>query len=159
MRFSLLGSLLLVGSFSTAYAFDFGAAMQAVAPLATQMIAPTTPITPQAASNPLIGTLTSALGVTPLQAAAGTAAILNDTKSKMSPSDFSTLTKQVPQVNTLLSAVPSGVLSNAGGVGSQFSMLGMDASMVDKFSPLILKYLQNGAKPSMDTILSTVFAK
>jgi hypothetical protein len=159
MRFFSLIPLLLVGSFSTVQAFDFGAAMQAVAPLATQMISPSTPVAPQVASNPLIRSLTSALGVTPLQAVGGTAAILNDTKSKMSPADFSTLTKQVPQVNTLLSAVPTGLLGNAGGVGSAFSMLGMDASMVDKFSPLILKYLQDGAKPSMDTLLSTVFAQ
>lgn len=140
---------------SNANAFDFGSAMQAVAPVATA-VAPS--VDTKLVSNPLIKTLTTSLGVTPTQAIGGTAAILNDTKASMKPTDFKTLTKQVPQVNTLLSAVPAGMLAT-GDVGSQFSLFGMDSSMIAKFSPLVLQYLQNGATPGMDKILAAAFAQ
>ena len=155
MRSFYLASLLLLGSFSTASAFDLGGLMQSVAPVATA-VAPITDA--KLVSNPLIKNLTTSLGVTPTQAIGGTAAILNDAKGKMKPADFKTLTKQVPQVSTLLSAAPAGMLG-LGSLGSQFSMLGMDASMLDKFSPLILQYLQNGATPGMDKIVAAAFAQ
>ncbi|MBD3809154.1 MAG: DUF2780 domain-containing protein [Sulfuricurvum sp.] len=72
--------------------------------------------------------------------------------------DFTTLTKQVPQAKTLLNGAPAGLLS-LGSLGSQFSFLGMDASMIDKFSPLVLEYLQSGATAGMDKILATAFAQ
>lgn len=155
MRSITLATLLLFGSLQTASAFDFGSAMQTVAPV-TQALTPI--VDAKLTSNPLIKNITSTLGVTPTQAVGGTAAIINDAKANMKPSDFTALTKQVPQAKTLLGAAPAGLLAT-GTVGSQFSALGMDASMVDKFSPLVLQYLQNGAKPSMDKILSAAFAQ
>jgi hypothetical protein len=155
MRSIYVASLLLLGSFSNVSAFDFASAVQAVTPIATA-VAPA--VDTKLVSNPLIKTLTTSLGVTPTQAIGGTAAILNDTKASMKPTDFKALTKQVPQVNSLLCAVPAGMLST-GDVGSQFSLLGMDASMISKFSPLVLQYLQNGATPSMDKILAAAFAQ
>ncbi|MFY9141849.1 DUF2780 domain-containing protein [Sulfuricurvum sp.] len=150
--FTLAALLLLV---SNANAFDFGSLMQTVAPVAQTAA----PIADSAlTSNPLIKNLTTALGVTPTQAIGGTAAIINDAKSNMKPTDFTELTKQVPQAGTLLNAAPAGMLG-LGSVGSQFSFLGMDASMVDKFSPLVLQYLQDGATPGMDQILSAAFAQ
>ncbi|MFH0710748.1 MAG: DUF2780 domain-containing protein [Pseudomonadota bacterium] len=155
MRSFYLASLLLLGSFSNVSAFDFGELMQTVAPVATA-VAPITDA--KLVSNPLIKNLTTSLGVTPTQAIGGTAAILNDAKGNMKPADFKTLTKQVPQVNTLLAAAPAGMLE-LGSLGSQFSMLGMDASMLDKFSPFVLQYLQDGATPSMDKIVAAAFAQ
>lgn len=153
MRSVTLAALLLLAS--NANALDFGSLMQSVTPIA-QSAAPM--VDSKLTTNPLIKKITSTLNVTPTQAVGGTAAILNDAKGEMKPADFTTLTKQVPQVNTLLSAAPAGMF-NLGSLGSQFSMLGMDASMIDKFSPLVLQYLQNGATPGMDKILSTVFAQ
>lgn len=150
--FTLTALLLLV---SNAFALDFGSLMQNVAPVA-QTAAPA--VDASLASNPLIKNLTSTLGVTPTQAIGGTAAIINNAKTNMSPTDFAALTKQVPQAGTLLSAAPAGLLS-LGNLGSQFSFLGMDGSMIAKFSPLVLEYLQKGAAPSMDKILSTAFAQ
>jgi hypothetical protein len=155
MRSITLATLLLFGSLQTASAFDFGSAMQTVAPV-TQALTPI--VDTKLTSNPLIKNITSTLGVTPTQAVGGTAVLINDAKSKMKPTDFTALTKQVPQAKSLLSAAPAGLLAT-GTVGSQFSALGMDASMVDKFSPLVLQYLQDGAKPSMDKILATAFAQ
>ncbi|MDD5717707.1 MAG: DUF2780 domain-containing protein [Sulfuricurvum sp.] len=153
MRSFALASLLLL--ISNANAFDFGSVMQTVAPV-TQVLTPV--VDEKLTSNPLIKNITSTLGVTPTQAVGGTAAIINDAKGNMKPADFTTLTKQVPQAKTLLSAAPAGMLG-VGDVTSQFSFLGMDASMIEKFSPMVLQYLQDGAKPSMDKILAAAFAQ
>jgi hypothetical protein len=153
MRSLTLAALLLL--VSNASAFDFGSLMQSVAPVA-QSAAPA--VDTSLSSNPLIKNLTTTLGVTPTQAIGGTAAIINDAKGNMSPTDFTALTKQVPQAGTLLNAAPVGML-NLGNLGSQFSFLGMDASMITKFSPLVLEYLQSGATPAMDKILSTAFTQ
>lgn len=147
-----LAALLFAAS---ANAFDFGSVVQTVAPVA-QTAAPIADST--LTSNPLIKNLTTTLGVTPTQAIGGTAAVINNAKNNMSASDFSTLTKQVPQTSTLLNAAPAGML-NMGSLGSQFSFLGMDASMVGKFSPLVLQYLQDGATPGMDKVLAAAFAQ
>lgn len=153
MRSLTLTALLLL--VSNASALDFGSLMQSVTPVA-QSAAPA--VDASLSSNPLIKNLTTTLGVTPTQAIGGTAAIINDAKGNMSTTDFTSLTKQVPQAGTLLNAAPAGMLS-LGNVGSQFSFLGMDASMVTKFSPLVLEYLQSGATPAMDKILSAAFAQ
>ncbi|MDD5052172.1 MAG: DUF2780 domain-containing protein [Sulfuricurvum sp.] len=155
MRSVCLTSLLLFGTLQNASAFDFASAMQAAAPV-TQALTPI--VDAKLVSNPLISNLTTTLGVTPTQAVGGTAAIINDAKANMKPSDFTALTKQVPQAKTLLAAAPAGLLST-GTVASQFSVLGMDVGMIDKFSPLVLEYLQAGAKPSMDKILAAAFAQ
>lgn len=145
MRSIVVSSLLLVATFQSANGFDFGSMMQTVAPAATAVA----PIADQKlVSNPLIKNITTNLGVTPTQAIGGTAVILNDAKTNMKPSDFSTLTKQMPAVGTLLSAAPAGILGT-GNKSSQFSMLGMDPSMIAKFTPLVLQYLQSGTTPGM----------
>ncbi|MDD2267765.1 DUF2780 domain-containing protein [Sulfuricurvum sp.] len=155
MRSISLATLLLFGSLQTAGAFDFGSLMQTVAPVAQTAA----PIADSALiSNPLIKNLTTTLGVTPTQAIGGSAALINNAKGNMSASDFTTLTKQVPQAGTLLNAAPAGLLG-MGNVGTQFSALGMDSSMVGKFSPIVLQYLQDGATPGMDKILAAAFAK
>ncbi len=153
MRSFTLAALVLCTTHS--YAIDFGSLMQTVAPL-TQSAAPV--VDTSLTSNPLIKNLTTTLGVTPTQAIGGTAAILSDAKSSMNPTDFTALTKQVPQVGSLLSAVPASFLTT-GTTASQFSLLGMDASMIAKFSPLVLEYLQSGATPGMDKILAAAFAQ
>lgn len=153
MRSFVLTALLL--SFSNLNAFDFGSVVNAVTPVA-QSASPA--VDASLSSNPLIKNLTTKLGITPTQAIGGTAAIINNAKTNMKPADFTALTKQVPQAGTLLEAAPAGLLG-MGNVASQFSFLGMDASMITKFTPLVLEYLQSGATPAMDKILSAAFAR
>lgn len=152
MRPCILATLLL---FSNASALDFGSVVQTLTP-AAQSAAPA--LDASLTSNPLIKNLTSTLGITPTQAVGGTAAIINNAKNNMKPADFAALSKQVPQTNTLLGAAPAGLLG-MGTLGSQFSFLGMDASMISKFTPLVLQYLQSGATPAMDKILAAAMAK
>ena len=99
MRSLTLAALLLL--VSNANALDFGSLMQTVAPVAQSAA----PIADSAlTSNPLIKNITSTLGVTPTQAIGGAAAVINDAKGNMKPTDFTALTRQVPQAGTLLNA-------------------------------------------------------
>lgn len=123
-------------------AFDFGGLMQTVAPVAAPVADATL------ASNPLIKNITTTTGVTPTQAIGGTAAILNEAKTNMSPTDYSALSQQMPQLGTIVSAAPAGIMGS-GTLASQFGALGMNPSMIDKFTPLILQYIQTGSTPGM----------
>lgn len=124
------------------FAFDFGSLIQTVAPVAAPIADATL------SSNPLIKNITTATGVTATQAVGGTAAILNEAKTNMAPTDYAALSKQMPQLGTILSAAPSGIMGS-GTVASQFGALGMDAGMIEKFTPLILQYIQTGSTPGM----------
>ncbi len=147
-RSFILASLL----FTASSAFDFGSLMQSVAPVATPVVDSV------ATSNPLIKNITTTLGVTPTQALGGTAAILNDAKTSMKPSDYTALTSQMPQLGTIMAAAPAAV-AGSGTVASQFGALGMDASMISKFTPLILQYIQTGSTPGMAQIVQAALAQ
>ncbi|MGD9970489.1 MAG: DUF2780 domain-containing protein [Sulfuricurvum sp.] len=140
---------------TNSFAFDFSSMMQTVAPIA-QSAAPA--VDTSLSSNPLVKNLTTTLGVTPTQAIGGSAAILYDAKSSMKSTDYATLTKEMPQVGSLLSAVPSSFLKT-GSTASQFSLLGMDASMIGKFTPLVLQYIQGGTTPGMAQVVQTALAQ
>lgn len=141
-RITIAYAIVLVLTVPSVSAFDFGGLMQTVAPVAAPVADATL------ASNPLIKNITTTTGVTPTQAIGGTAAILNEAKTNMAPSDYTALSQQMPQLGTILSAAPAGVIGS-GTVASQFGVLGMDASMIDKFTPLILQYIQTGSTPGM----------
>jgi hypothetical protein len=135
-----------------ASAFDFGGLMQTVAPIATPAIDSV------ATSNPLIKNITTTLGVTPTQAVGGTAVLLKDAKDSMKPADYTALTKQMPQLGTIISAAPTAI-SGSGTVASQFGALGMDPSMIGKFTPLLLQYIQTGSTPGMAQLVQAALAQ
>ncbi len=123
----------------------------------------------------LIKTLTNKLGVTQKQATGGAGAVFKYAKSKLSPNDYSKVTKALPGTDALISAAPktsgsanllSGLKSLKGGqakstdavssLAGSFSKLGMKADMVGKFIPIILEYSKaKGGTPVM-TILKGV---
>lgn len=144
MRSIYLASFLLLGSLSNLSAFDFGSIMQAVAPIADAGLS----------TNPLVGSLTKNLGVTPTQAIGGSAALLNDAKKDMKPADFQALTTKMPQVGTLLAAAPAAT----GTLPSQFSALGMKPDMISKFTPFLLDYVKSGTTPGMMNLVQAALA-
>lgn len=145
MRSFYLASLLLLGSFSNVSAFDFGSVMQAVTPMANAGLS----------TNPLVGSLTKNLGVTPTQAIGGSAALLNNAKTNMKPADFQSLTNTMPAVGTLLAAAPA----TTGSMPSQFSALGMKPEMIGKFTPFLLDYIKNGTTPGMMNLVQAALAQ
>lgn len=146
MKRSLITILTLTTLFThNAMAFDFGSVMQAVAPMADAGLS----------TNPLVGSLTKNLGVTPTQAIGGSAALLNDAKKDMKPADFQALTTKMPQVGTLLAAAPA----TTGTLPSQFSALGMKPDMIGKFTPFLLDYVKSGTTPGMMNLVQAALAQ
>ncbi len=98
----------------------------------------------------LIGMLTSQLGVSNEQALGGSAALFGLAKQSLSADDFSSVTKSLPGVGSLLGAASMGSDSSdssAGGglasVAGQFSSLGLSSDMAGKFVPVVLDYAKS----------------
>lgn len=141
---ALLGATLLSTQLS---AFDMGSMLKAAAPIAVESLAPSVK------DNALLSSLTS-LGITPTQALGGSAAILNSAKTKMKPEQFSVLTQQAPALGDILGDGAVSSLLGTGSVSNQFQALGMDSSMISKFTPLILNYAKGFVSPEIASALS-----
>ena len=141
---ALLGAALLSTQLS---AFDMGSMLKAAAPIAVESLAPSVK------DNALLSSLTS-LGITPTQALGGSAAILNSAKTKMKPEQFSVLTQQAPALGDILGDGAVSSLLGTGSVSNQFQALGMDSSMISKFTPLILNYAKGFVSPEIASALS-----
>ncbi|MDD5399710.1 MAG: DUF2780 domain-containing protein [Sulfurimonas sp.] len=155
MRKIQISSLLVLSLFATqSFALDMGSMLKSVAPIAVDSVAQTQSVKDSALLNSL-----SSLGVTPAQAAGGTAVLLNSAKTKMEPSQFSTLTKQTPDLNDILSSgtAASSLLGGAS-VGDQFKGLGMNSSMIGQFTPIILNYAKGYVSPEIAAALSAALS-
>ncbi|PPD58088.1 DUF2780 domain-containing protein [Dehalogenimonas etheniformans] len=107
----------------------------------------------------LLDQLTTKLGVSESQAKGGVGLLFKQAKERLTASDFSKVSASVPGVDSLIKAAPSstsnsgvfgkifsafsgnkgGVLELAGG----FSKLGLNSSMISKFIPIILAFVQS----------------
>ncbi|HSX84419.1 MAG TPA: DUF2780 domain-containing protein [Cellvibrio sp.] len=129
----------------------------------------------------LVPMLTQNLGVTEAQAAGGMGSIFQAVQGVMSTSDFNSLSKAVPNMDSLLSAAPavetskksggsllSGAMDAAAQYGantktgaqllSQFKSLGLSPDMVSKFTDVAMSYLKNGEVPQTAELLSTALS-
>ena len=111
----------------------------------------------------LIGMLTSQLGVSNEQALGGTAALFGLAKQSLSAGDFSSVTKSLPGIGSLLGmASMSGGSSDAssgGGLASvaeQFSSLGLGPDMPEKFVPVVLDYAKSAGGDNTMNLLQGV---
>jgi len=126
--------------------------------------------------NGLIGMLTSQLGITDTQASGGVGSILNYAKGSLSNDDYSTLEKAIPDASSMISTVAksddsSSALGSIAGslagndsstsglmsLASNFSSLDMDTSMISKFVPIIINYLQSSNSGGAANILAGLF--
>lgn len=94
-------------------------------------------------ADPLIGALTSQLGVTEAQAGGGVGSMLSLAKSKLTAENFSALSKAIPgaesYMKTAQDALGAGTkITDTGGLNSAFSKLGMGPDMVAKFKPIVI---------------------
>ncbi|DAB34060.1 MAG TPA: hypothetical protein CFH82_07350 [Sulfurospirillum sp. UBA12182] len=136
------------------YAFDLGSATNSL----LSSTATTKSTTEQSS---LLNLLTSNLGVSNSQAVGGASAILTKAATNMSQADVSSLTSAIPSISSLISSTVSsqsgqnmlGSLVSSTSLGSQFSALGMDSSMVGKFIPIILQFINTEAG---STIMNSV---
>jgi hypothetical protein len=82
-------------------------------------------------NDPLVGSLTSGIsGLSSTQAAGGVGSLLGMAQSKLSPADFATLTKALPNADKYMRAASDAGISlagvkDAGSLNSAFSKLGI----------------------------------
>ena len=86
------------------------------------------------ASNPLVSSLTSNLGVSPEQAVGGTGAMLGYAQNKLTPDQFSAVSNAIPGAGEITKAagplVGGSSLSSLADVQGVFSKLGMSPDAV-----------------------------
>jgi hypothetical protein len=118
-------------------------------------------VTPAAAQTPkLVNILVQQLGISHQQALGGAGSIFSLAKRSMNPTSFGKVSQAVPEITQLLSAAPAlgnsggllGAAATALGTGSElgnlamlassFQQLGLNSSMVSRFIPVILQYVQ-----------------
>ncbi len=120
--------------------------------------------------------LTKNLGVEEGQAKGGAGLLLNLAKEKLGDGDFSQLSEYIPGIDDLIGSVPksgglgaalggiasslgggASKLGNIAGIASGFSNLGLDSSMVGKFIPIVLSFVQekggSGVKDLLEKVL------
>ncbi|MFC1503682.1 DUF2780 domain-containing protein [Pseudomonadota bacterium] len=113
-------------------------------------------------ANPLTDLLSGQLGVSPEQAAGGAGALLSMATSQLSGDQASELTKMIPGADALTNAIPpglGGMLNTMDGLNQVFTALGMDASMVSQFIPVVMQYLgDQGASAGLMETLGQVWS-
>ncbi|OLQ70333.1 hypothetical protein BIT28_16540 [Photobacterium proteolyticum] len=113
------------------------------------------------ATNPLTDILANQLGVTSEQAAGGAGALLSLASSQLSADQASELSKMIPGSDALTAAIPAGLggmLTNIDTINQVFSALGMDASMVSQFIPVVMQFLgSQGASAGLLDALGKVW--
>jgi len=126
----------------------------------------------------LTDTLVKKLGITSEQAQGGAGALFQLAKGKLDAGQFAELSKAVPEMNSLLNAVPkqSGALSglagsvssalgdssntygNLAGLASTFKTLNLSPDMVDEFVPVVVDYVRTkGGALTADMLQSALY--
>jgi hypothetical protein len=113
------------------------------------------------ASNPLVSSLTSSLGVSPEQAVGGTGAMLGYAQNKLSPDQFSAVSNAIPGGSDIMKAagplLGGSSLSSLADVQSVFSKLGMSPETVSKFAPILTDQVSKVAGPQVAGLLGSLF--
>jgi len=110
----------------------------------------------------LIQTLTSRLGITEEQAKGGSGLLFKMAKEKLAPDEFGEVASVVPGVDGLISSAPesgglgsalggltaslgggAGQLGNLASLAGGFKNLNLDSSMVGKFIPIVMSFVQS----------------
>lgn len=122
----------------------------------------------------LIDQLTKNLGVSETQAKGGAGLLFKLAKNKLGGADFSKVSEAVPGVNNLINAAPAtgggalgvlgklipgigGKVGSLAGLAGGFSKLGLNSSMIGKFVPIILSFVQSKGGDGAKGILEKVF--
>ncbi|MEJ2611947.1 MAG: DUF2780 domain-containing protein [Candidatus Thiodiazotropha sp.] len=123
----------------------------------------------------LVQQLVAGTGVNQQQAEGGAGLLFGLVKEQLSGGEFSQIAEAVPGINSLIDAAPSGDSGGLGGLlggvasalgadnlgnlaslASGFSKLGLDASMVGKFAPIVISFLQNQGGEGLSSLVAKV---
>lgn len=114
-----------------------------------------------ALKDPLMGMLTSTLGVTPDQAKGGVGSILTLAQEKLIKGDFDKIAAVVPgtskyvQQAKALGAV-TGPIKNLDGLKSSLGKLGMQPATVSKFIPAVTDFVGKAGGKDVGNLLASV---
>lgn len=119
----------------------------------------------------LVSLLTQELSIKPDQAMGGAGSIFKFAKGQLSQENFSKVASTVPYMDRLLDSAPKatglgksltgltggvGKLGGLASLGGSFKSLGMKPGMVDRFVPVILKYVESKGGSGVMNVLSGV---
>ena len=112
-----------------------------------------------AIKNPLMGMLTTQLGITESQATGGLGSYLALAQEKLAKGDFDRLASFVPGASKYIEQAKSlgavtGPLQNLAGLNGALGKLGMNAETVGKFVPMVTDYLGKAGGSSMQKALA-----
>ena len=111
--------------------------------------------------DPLMGMLTSQLGVTDNQAKGGVGSLLSLAKEKLPAADFLKVANVVPgaskymELAKTLGAV-AGPLKNVAGLNGALGKLGMNAATIAKFVPAVSNFMGKAGGSTVTNLLATV---
>jgi hypothetical protein len=111
--------------------------------------------------DPLLGMLTSQLGVTDNQAKGGVGAILSLAKEKLPAADFTKVANVVPGASKYMDMARSlgavvGPLKNVAGLNGALGKLGMNTDTIAKFVPAVSNFIGKAGGSTVTTLLATV---
>lgn len=122
----------------------------------------------------LLNSLVSQLGISEEQAKGGAGLLFKMVKEKLGADEFSQVQDAVPEANDMISAAPEsggGIAGMIGGLASKlgggqlgdlaslaagFKDLKLDSSMIAKFIPLILSFVQEKGGDTVKALLEKV---
>ena len=112
-----------------------------------------------ALKNPLMGALTSQLGVTEDQAQGGIGSYLTLLQEKLAKGDFDKIASLVPGASGYLETAKklgavTGPLNNLKGLNGALGKLGMNADTVAQFTPLVTNYLGKAGGSTVQNLLA-----
>lgn len=118
-------------------------------------------ISPKTADNPLTILISKDLKINPKQAAGGAGSMLAMAYQLLDKKQSTELLKLLPEMDALTEVIPAHLgsnLSNLTDVNQAFKLLDLDSSMVKKFTPVLLGYLdKKGATGALITSLSALW--
>jgi hypothetical protein len=111
-------------------------------------------------ADPLIGGLTSSLGVTENQAMGGVGSILTLAQEKLAKGEFDQIAKVIPGASKYLDMAKSlgavtGPLGNRSGLNSALTRLGISPSTTAKFVPAVTDFVGKAGGPDVANLLSS----
>jgi hypothetical protein len=109
--------------------------------------------------SPLLGALTSQLGLSENQARGGIGSYLTLLQEKLAKGDFDKIASLMPGASGYLESAKklgavTGPLQNVKGLNGALGKLGMNAETVGKFTPLVTNYLGKLGGPTVQTLLA-----
>ncbi len=110
------------------------------------------------ASDPLVSSLTSGLGLNATQAVGGAGALLGLAQENLAKADWDKIASAVPGAGPLISQAKSlggitGKFGSLAGLAPAFSKMGLSADQAASLTPAVTDYVSKAAGPEVGSLL------